>query len=661
MDCDIFLIPKAKIFAAKNNKYILMVCRTILFLILLLNSFICVSQDSLVWKKNFGSQYNDIIGRCIVTSDKGYLLYGAIKRDVPIQLNGFDWGIYKLDSCGNKQWNKFFMGSTPGPELYSVKQTLDNGYLLVGRAAGTLLDFDINYGGEDPWVFKLDSLGNIQWKKNIAGSINSDAFYSSYTLPDSSYLLGGNYNIRNSTAFPQSSSDYGRLTRIDKNGNIVWDNIIDTSIIGIVWDIALTNDNKIIAVGFCNNMGNPNSQNYGRSDAKIAVYSLNGVLQWNKTIREPLSESFRAVLVDGNDNIYAVGYTNSNTGEFLFNHGSNDIMLYKFDKVGNKIWSKVIGGTQSEDALDMEFFNPSTLIITGTSSSNDGDFAVNNGGLDAYILKVDTAGNILSNQSFGGTGSERALSIAVNKDRSYVIAGYTGLTPIFGNTSLDIFISKFRNIPYQMIDTFICAPIKWNSILINKDTSILFSPKDACGNIIYNKRYNFYDQSILLQTINDTAVNAGTRLNLITQSNGNIVWRYDRDLSCLTCNSPVVQPNTTNTYFVTAANNYCTSSDTVTIAVKEMPSGFYVPSAFTPNSDGLNDLFRVFGSAIFFEILIYNRWGELVFKSNDIKQGWDGIYKGKLAAAGGYTFSLKYTLQNDFKMHMQKGILFLLL
>jgi gliding motility-associated-like protein len=59
------------------------------------------------------------------------------------------------------------------------------------------------------------------------------------------------------------------------------------------------------------------------------------------------------------------------------------------------------------------------------------------------------------------------------------------------------------------------------------------------------------------------------------------------------------------------------------------PVILYVPNAFTPNNDGINDVFRVYGNGIMrYEITIFNRWGEKVFQSNDINQVWDGSHKG---------------------------------
>jgi gliding motility-associated-like protein len=70
---------------------------------------------------------------------------------------------------------------------------------------------------------------------------------------------------------------------------------------------------------------------------------------------------------------------------------------------------------------------------------------------------------------------------------------------------------------------------------------------------------------------------------------------------------------------------------------------FYAPNAFTPNGDGLNDEFMVKGTGLSsegFKMIIYNRWGELVFESNDINIGWNGFIKNnqKVSPNGIYTW-----------------------
>jgi gliding motility-associated-like protein len=109
--------------------------------------------------------------------------------------------------------------------------------------------------------------------------------------------------------------------------------------------------------------------------------------------------------------------------------------------------------------------------------------------------------------------------------------------------------------------------------------------------------------------------------------------------------NPVVNPLQTVTYKVrVGSTNNCFAEDSVT--VKFLPDGLgntlHVPTAFTPNNDGLNDVYRVtFSDAVKFEIKIFNRWGEMVFNSTDVRKGWDGNVKGKPQPTGVYIYLIK--------------------
>jgi len=90
--------------------------------------------------------------------------------------------------------------------------------------------------------------------------------------------------------------------------------------------------------------------------------------------------------------------------------------------------------------------------------------------------------------------------------------------------------------------------------------------------------------------------------------------------------------------------NGCESSSQVTVTVSgECPIAeviLKVPTAFTPNSDGLNDIFRIeeFDNYTFTSLRIYNRWGEVIFESRDIAHGWDGRANGAQQPIGSYVF-----------------------
>lgn len=100
-------------------------------------------------------------------------------------------------------------------------------------------------------------------------------------------------------------------------------------------------------------------------------------------------------------------------------------------------------------------------------------------------------------------------------------------------------------------------------------------------------------------------------------------------------------------YRVTAVANQAgiVASVSNTIIIIKDPNLFY-PTAFTPNSDGLNDIFNVFGQFInTFEMSIFNRWGEMMYFTDDLEKGWDGHFKGTLMPEGTYVFRATITDQ----------------
>jgi gliding motility-associated-like protein len=84
----------------------------------------------------------------------------------------------------------------------------------------------------------------------------------------------------------------------------------------------------------------------------------------------------------------------------------------------------------------------------------------------------------------------------------------------------------------------------------------------------------------------------------------------------------------------------------------------YVPNAFTPNGDGFNDIFEIYGKKNLWKemsMIIYNRWGEKVFDTNDSQFGWDGTFHGVLQNPQVYVYELRITFINGYAMPLQKG------
>lgn len=100
----------------------------------------------------------------------------------------------------------------------------------------------------------------------------------------------------------------------------------------------------------------------------------------------------------------------------------------------------------------------------------------------------------------------------------------------------------------------------------------------------------------------------------------------------------------------------CLGKDTIEIFQKQCRTGLFVPTGFTPNGDGKNDLFRprLFGSVKSYHFRVYNRWGALVFQSGDVDKGWDGTISGVRQKNGVFVWTCQYQLEGD-SQRFEKG------
>jgi gliding motility-associated-like protein len=141
----------------------------------------------------------------------------------------------------------------------------------------------------------------------------------------------------------------------------------------------------------------------------------------------------------------------------------------------------------------------------------------------------------------------------------------------------------------------------------------------------------------------DTIINIGDQVDLHAEGNGNVRWAGEENISCIGCRSITVFPLTGTCYTAQISNQYgCNSQDEVCIEVMN-DYGVYIPNSFTPNGDGLNDVFKVSLYGIrSYRLDIFDRWGEHLFSTSDLGAGWNGIYLGRPCQMDVYVYRLKY-------------------
>ncbi|MBK9421850.1 MAG: gliding motility-associated C-terminal domain-containing protein [Flavobacteriales bacterium] len=143
----------------------------------------------------------------------------------------------------------------------------------------------------------------------------------------------------------------------------------------------------------------------------------------------------------------------------------------------------------------------------------------------------------------------------------------------------------------------------------------------------------------------DVLIDWGESAVLTASGTGTFNWAPDSALSCTDCAQTHASPLVTTTYTLSGVDaNGCRATDQVTVFFR---GSLFVPNAFTPNGDGINEFFRaITREAKVLHLEVFNRWGELIFSTDDPEGAWDGTYKGVPSPIGVYVWQVSMTETN---------------
>jgi gliding motility-associated-like protein len=614
------------------------------------------------WALHYGGGEVDIPYVIKFTNDGGTVVAGYTDSrtgDVSPQPNRDYWDLWivKLDKCGVIQWERSF-GGTGYESARDIAQTSDGGYIVLGETNSTDGGVVAGYGGtKDIWLLKITSTGALQWQKRYGGT---------------GLDIGNHIEI---------TSDGGYLIAASSSSN-------DGDIRG-------------------------NHGTGGYTDGVLMKITAAGTVQWSKCFGGSKNEElFDFEIINGIT--YLAGFTNSIDGDIPPDQKNYDVWLLAVDANGNKVYSRIYGGSQNDVAYCMTKGADGSLTLAGYTTSTDGDVTGARGGQDYWIINVSTRGQLNWQKDLGGTDAEYAKTIINDADGGYIIGGITYSingdvsNPLGKGDYWTVKLSADGNVVWKqnwggrendhlrfMIhDTarnefyfagdsesddgdfnntqgetdFGIIKLKMPA-LENKDSAVCVingalpqdTLRDVCG---FDSAIVNYRPVLLNGPFNNIrksdSIFAGQSVVLHTNGNGTIAWNSHSSLSCTSCNDPVASPLSTTTY--TATNflaNGCQVSDQFTVVVLN-DAVVAVPNAFTPNGDGLNDYFGPIGKVPEgFKMQLFNRNGEVVFKTTSINNRWNGTYKGQLQPTSVFIYLIDYKdLQN--KPHQQKGTFMLI-
>ena len=192
--------------------------------------------------------------------------------------------------------------------------------------------------------------------------------------------------------------------------------------------IRQTKDGGYIIAGLASSNNGNVSGNHGGYDAWIVKLRPSGSIEWQKSLGGTVSDYAASIEQTKEGGYIFAGFSYSNDGDVSGHHGateSADCWIVKLSASGSIEWQKSLGGAQYDEATSIQQTREGGYIIAGSSTSNDGDVSGNHGGLDYWLVKLDTSGNIQWQKSLGGSKQYLAYSVDQTKDDGYIVAGYS--------------------------------------------------------------------------------------------------------------------------------------------------------------------------------------------------------------------------------------------
>jgi pimeloyl-ACP methyl ester carboxylesterase len=381
------------------------------------------------WQKSLGGTGSESVRQMELTNGGGYILAGtsnANDGDVSGNHGDSDFWIVKTDTAGVIQWQKSLGGS--GTDVArSIQQTADSGYIVAGYSNSNDGDVTGHHGAADYdyWVVKLDVNGNLQWQKSLGGS-GADGAHAICQINDGSFVVTGYSNSTDGDITGNKGAYDYWVVKLNSNGNIVWEKSVGGSYSEMPYSIASTNDNGFIMAGYSESSDGDASYNHGDGQAFdhwVVKCDTYGNIQWQKSLGGSFADIAYDIKQTKDGGYIVAGHANSTDGDLTGSHGNTDYWVIKLDASGNIKWQKNLGGSLFERAYSIWQTSDNGYIVAGNSSSNDGDIAGNHGDSDYWLIKLEENGKTEWQKTIGGTGSDLAYCIRQTARGEYVITG----------------------------------------------------------------------------------------------------------------------------------------------------------------------------------------------------------------------------------------------
>lgn len=593
-----------------------------------------------LWSHFVGSNISagiggDNIASIKMTSDGGFILAGESKNGQALYIG---W-LARLDADGHLLWN-VEMGAEV-TQLNDVTELSDGSFVAVGHlilgykydANYNLIDYSISRS----IMVRVDRNGKTLWWRSFH-DLQLDDLTAVQKLSDGNFIVLGTSGTRYVTG-------YNYIMKVNaSNGQFIWNNQYDPQLQNDNGKIIELPDHSIKVLNGCNRF-------YFDKDGKWM-----GGSYFN--LADPS-------MVNSNSYIY-IGTRNGNEDFYLIDLWTYSLGLIDIKNDSTVLWSWKYSNDRTHGDLD---FGRNGLV------TDNSIYLCSSFGRIKFDSSVDKCTYYIQTDQNGQTPCAEPLGLpfiftpvsSVNNSSFFTDDGQLkpAIQPGYYDQSLKaakvVDCYKFRCCRDTMLfnDVSICTGQSFtlpDGESVSKEGIYSYPLKRVagCDSVIFTTVRVKNDIHISLGR--DTCLENNSMLSYnvaIPDSSVTYLWQ-DGSVSS------TYNIRDSGTYWVKATSGCNSVSDTLRV-LKNCDLPFYIPSGFTPNHDGLNDIFRIsnLNGQRLTDFTIYSRYGNRVFHTSEERKGWDGTINGRPAPAGIYVYLIRY---NDLsgKEHLAKGTLALI-
>ncbi len=344
---------------------------------------------------------------------------------------------------GYSQFNletSLIYGGNSGDEAMDIAVSLDSNSLFFGvRTFSSDGNVPGNNGGSDFWIMKSDLNGNLIWNKNFGG-FNSDDLAAIMPHSDGGVLAFGTTRNEHGANGDLIGLAGAWLIRTNSMGTLIKGKIFGEEISENGID-AIRHSNGTVTMAIeASSLELDSQSNHGILDVWIVQVDANFNIRWTTLLGGSRQDNPAAITTDASGNIYVAATSQSNLPGLGLNAGEKDLWVFKLDPSGDLLWQKNFGGSADDIANDILFDPSGNVFVMAQSTSSNGDFSVNRGNSDLWLIKLDAqTGAPVFFKNYGGE------SIEANSNLTWYGKDHFAISATTNSDSFDLSANKGFN------------------------------------------------------------------------------------------------------------------------------------------------------------------------------------------------------------------------